>query len=85
MTDNELGMTILPHLAQQVPPRFVSHGFSLSCIGGGMGMGQDFSPAPWGRMGMGLDFLDPPRPAPSLPVPVPSCVAKDYNCNFFIP
>ena len=27
-------------------------------------MGQDFSPAPRGGAGMGLGFLDPPRPAP---------------------
>ena len=26
-------------------------------------MGQDFSPAPRGGAGMGLDFLDPPCPA----------------------
>ena len=27
-------------------------------------MGQDFSPTPWSGAGMGLDFLDPPRPTP---------------------
>ena len=32
-------------------------------------MGQDFSPAPWGRTGMGLDFLDPHRPTPPHPRP----------------
>ena len=32
-------------------------------------MGQDFSPAPRGRAGIGLDFLDPPRPAPPRPRP----------------
>ena len=37
--------------------------------GDGVGMGQDFSPTPWGRAGMGLDFLDPPRPTPPLPTP----------------
>ena len=30
--------------------------------GGGVGMGQDFSPAPLGGAGMGLYFLDPPHP-----------------------
>ena len=32
--------------------------------GGGAGMGQDFSPIIQGKVGMGLDFLDLPRPAP---------------------
>ena len=39
-------------------------------------MGQDFSTTPHGGVEMGLDFLNPPRPAP---------VAKGYNCKFFIP
>ena len=42
--------------------------------GGGVGMGQDFSPAPRGGAGMGLDFLYPPRL-----VPAPPHVAKGYN------
>ena len=47
------------------PPSFAPRGFSPPCKGGGVGMGQDFSPASRGRAGMGLDFLDPPRPTPS--------------------
>ena len=35
--------------------------------GGGVGMGQDFSPAPLGGAGMGLYFLDPPHPTPPHP------------------
>ena len=46
-------------------------------------MGQDFSPAPRGGAGMGLDFLDPPRPAP--PRPRPTRVTKGYNCKILIP
>ena len=46
-------MTILPHLA---PPR----------KGGGVGMGQYFVLAPQGQAGMGLIFLSPPRPHPTL-------------------
>ena len=41
-------------------------------------MGQDFSPAPRGKAGMSLGFLDPPRPAPPLPVPAPPRVTKGY-------
>ena len=34
-------------------------------------MGQDFSPTPQSGAGMGLGFLDPPRPAPPGPRPAP--------------
>ena len=34
-------------------------------------MGQDFSPAPRGGAGMGLGFLDPPRPTLPRPRPAP--------------
>jgi len=34
-------------------------GFSPLHKGGGIGMWRDFSPAPLGRAGMCLDFLDP--------------------------
>ena len=40
--------------------------------GGGAGMGQDFSPAPRGKAGMSLDFLDQSRPTPPHPHPAPS-------------
>ena len=42
-------------------------------VWGGVGMGQDFSPAPRGKTGMGLDFLDPPCLVPSHPRPTPRC------------
>ena len=45
----------LPTLSH-VPPR----------KGGGAGMGQDFSPAPRGWAGVGLDFLDMPLLVPAL-------------------
>ena len=59
-----LGMTILPRLAWPAPPRFAPCGFSPPRKGDGVGMGQDFRPAPQGRAGMDLYFLDPPRPSP---------------------
>ena len=70
-------MAILSRLASLNPtlPRFTLHGFSPPRKGDGVRMGQDFSPAPRGRTGMDLDFLDPPYLAP---------VAKGYNCKFFI-
>ena len=46
-------------------PRPSPFRFSLPCKDNGAGMGQDFSPAPRGRTGMGLDFLDPPCLTPS--------------------
>ena len=46
-------MTILSHLA---PP----------CKGGGVGMGQYVVLAPQGQAGMGLIFLSPPSPHPTL-------------------
>ena len=60
-------------------------GFLHPHKGGGVGMWQDFSPAPRGGAGMSLGFLDPPRPAPPRPHPAPSRVAKCYNYKFFIP
>ena len=47
-------------------------------------MGQDFDPAPRGGAGMGLDFLDPPRPAPSRPRPVPALL-RVIIVNFSYP
>ena len=46
---------------------------------------QDFSPAPRDEAGMSLDFLDPSHPASHRPRPTPPCIAKSYNCKFFIP
>ena len=46
------------------PPCFAPRGFFLLCKGDGVGIAQDFSPAPRGGTGMDLDFLDPTRPAP---------------------
>ena len=46
-------------------------------------MGQDFSSAPRGGAGMGLGFLDPPRPARPRPRPAPPLVTKGYNYKFF--
>ena len=66
-----LGMTIFPRPAWPAPPHFAPCGFSLSRKGGGARMGQDFRPAPWGGAGMGLHFLDPPRPASPHPRPAP--------------
>ena len=63
-------MAILPRPA---PPSFAPHGFSPPRKGGGVGMGQDFSPAPLGGAGMGLDFLDPPYPVPFHPRLTPCC------------
>ena len=48
-------------------------------------MEQDFSLAPRGGTGIGLDFLDPPRRALPLPVPTPPHITKGYNYKFFIP
>ena len=59
-------------------------GFSSPHKGGGAGMGQAFSAAPQGGAGMGLDFLDPPHPAPPLLIPASLRVTKGYNCKFFI-
>ena len=67
---SRLGMAILPRLAWPAPPRFAPCGFSPPRKGDGAGMGQDFRPAPWGGVGMGLHFLDPLRPIPALPHPV---------------
>ena len=44
-------------------PASLRAGFSRPAKVMGSGMGRDFRPAPWGRTGMGLHFLDPPRPA----------------------
>ena len=55
------------------PPRFAPSGFSPPRKGGGARMGQDFSPAPRGGVGMGLDFLDLPCPTPPRPCPAPRC------------
>ena len=51
-----VGISILPRPANPPLP-------TMPGKGGGAGMEQNFSPAPWGKAGMGLDFLDPPRPA----------------------
>ena len=50
-------------------------------------MGQDFSPTPPGRVGMDLDFLNPPRPAHPHPRPHPASprTTKGYNCKFSYP
>ena len=37
-----------------------------------MGPEQDFSLAPWGGVGMSLDFLDPLYPALPYPLPTPT-------------
>ena len=50
-------------------PCFAPSGFFPSRKSGGERMGQDFSPAPLGGTGMGLDFLDPSRPTHSRPRP----------------
>ena len=54
-------MAIFPRPAWPAPPRFAPCGFSPPRKGGGVGMGQDFRPAPRGGAGMGLHFLDPPH------------------------
>ena len=79
----QLGMTILPpsHLTC---PRFAPCGFSPPCKDGGAVMGRDFSLAPWGEVRMGLECLDPPRPA--LPFPVFDLVPTSIrviNVNFY--
>ena len=79
----QFGMTILPpsHLNC---PRFTPCGFPPPCKDGGAGMGQDFSLTPWGGVGMGLEFLDLPCPAPPFPVsfPVPMLI-RVINVNFY--
>ena len=65
------------------PPRLTRLsplGFSPPYKGGGVRMGQDFSPTSRGRNGFRLF-----RPTPPLPVPAPPCVTKGYNYKFFIP
>ena len=56
-------------------PPYLTHpsprGFSPPRKAGGTGMRQDFSPTPRDGAGMGLDFLDPPRPALLGPRPAP--------------
>ena len=56
-----------------LPPLPRDGNFSPPLKGGGAEMGQDFSLAPQGGAGMGLDFEDLPCPAPSRPHPVPHC------------
>ena len=52
----------------------LSHvGFSHSAKMMGVEMGQNFKPAPRDEAGMGLEFLDPPRPSPSPPHPTLHC------------
>ena len=51
-------MAIFPY-----PSPFAPRKFSSPHKGGEAGMGQDFSSAPRGGPRMGLDFLNPPRPA----------------------
>ena len=70
-----VGMEILPCPLNLPLPRFIPCGFSPPRKGDESGMGQDFSPAPRDRAGIGLNFLDPPHPGR---------VAKGYNCKFFI-
>ena len=60
-----IGMAILPRPAWPAPPRFAPCGFSPRLKGDGVGMGQDFRPAPRGGAGMDLHFLDPSRPIPA--------------------
>ena len=55
-----------PRPAWPALPRFAPCGFSPSRKGGGAGMGRDFRPVPWGGVGMGLHFLNPPHPRPAL-------------------
>ena len=62
----KLGMAIFPCPAS---PRAGS--LPSPHKGSGAGMGQDFSLAPQGGAGMGLGFLDPPRPAPPHPRSAP--------------
>ena len=65
-----LGIAILPLPASPHAgfPRLVK----VVVVGVG-GIGQDFSPAPRGGVGIGLDFLDSPHPIPSHPYPTPRC------------
>ena len=67
----EVGMAILPRPAWPALPRFALCGFSPSRKGDGVGMGQDFRPAPRGGVGMDLSFLDPARPIPAPSIPTP--------------
>ena len=56
-------MAILPRAAWPAPPplRPTQVFLSLRRWWGGVGMGEDFSFAPWGKAGMDLDFLNPTR------------------------
>ena len=60
-------MTILRRPAWPALPHFIPRGFFSPRKGSGAGMGRDFNLAPWGGVGMGLDFLDPTRPIPTPP------------------
>ena len=62
-----LGMVILPRPTWPTSPYFTPRGFYPSHNGGGVEMGQDFSPALKERARMYLDFLDLTRPIPTLP------------------
>ena len=73
-----LGMAILPCPA---PSSFAPRGFSLPRKGGGTGKGQDFNPAPQGGTGMGLYFLDLPRPALLRVIIVNFSYHKTYYLN----
>ena len=46
------------------PPRFISCGFFPPHKDGGVGMEWEFSPTSWGRVRIGLYFLNPLHPAP---------------------
>ena len=72
------------------PPRLTCPLFTSPCMGFprfakvvGWGWGKILAPP----HKMGLDFLNPPRPALPFPVPTPALprIVKDYNCKFFIP
>lgn len=58
-----------PRLTHPSPFRFASRGFSPPYKGCGVGIGRDFSPTPRVKVGMDLEFLDPPHPFPAPPYP----------------